>query len=204
VDARTRVLVDDKPASILDVRPGFVAVVSFRGASGQPALEVDAFSASSSVPAGVKPAAGVVRSISHSELVLVSLDGVTIHYGLDAQTRVLVDGKPASVLDVRPGFVAVVRPGPVTATGSREARRVYTFAPASERGAHLYSGSVVSVSTRAIVLRARSGGTFRVALAARTRVFVDGTPAAIRDVRPGDIAVVRTGSRREVWAFGAR
>lgn len=202
VDARTRVLVDDKPASILDVRPGFVAVVSFRGASGKPALEVAAYTASSSGTAGVKPVAGIVRSISPSELVLVSLVGVTIRYGVDAQTRVLVDGKLASVLSVRPGFVVVVRPGAASATGTRAAHRVYAFAPSSERGAHLYSGSVASVSTQAIVLRGR-GGTFRVALAAKTRVFVDGTAASIGDVRPGNVAVVRTGSRREVWAFGA-
>src|SRR5712691_6878851 len=51
VDERTRVLIDGKPASIIDVRPGFVAAVSFRGTSGQAALEVDAFSTSPALPA---------------------------------------------------------------------------------------------------------------------------------------------------------
>lgn len=205
VDARTRVLIDGKPASILDVRPGFVAVVSFRGASGQAALEVDAFTTSPSLPARVEPAAGVVRSISRSELVLTSLDGTTVHFRVDASTRVLVDGKPASILDVHPGFVAVVRPGTATGNGSGqkagELREVFAFAPARQRGAHLYSGAVASVSVHAIALRARSGGTFRLALAANTRVFLDGTPASIDAVEPGDVAVVRTGPRREVWTF---
>lgn len=207
VDKRTRVLIDGKPASILDVRPGFVAVVSFRGASGQAALEVDAFSTSAALPARVESAAGIVRSVSQAELVLRSLDGSTVRVSLAGETRVLLDGKPASVADLRPGFVAVVRPQAPTGNGQGKkpggARSVFAFAPASQRGAHLYSGVVVAVSVHAIVLRAGAGGTFRVALAARTLVFVDGKRASIRGVRPGGVAVVRTGSRRELWAFAA-
>lgn len=207
VSARTRVLIDGKPASILDVHPGFVAVVSFRGGSGQAALEVDAFTTSPSLPARVESAAGVVRSVSRSALVLTALDGAAVSVGVDAATRVLVDGKPASILDVRPGFVAVVRPEARAGNGrgkkAGELRKVFAFAPARQRGAHLYIGAVASVSVHAIALRARSGGTFRVALAAKTVVFVDGTRGSIRDVAPGDVAVARTGSRYEVWAFGA-
>lgn len=207
VDERTRVLIDGKPASILDVRPGFVATVSFRGANRQVALEVDAFSTSKALPARVESAAGIVRSVSQAELVLSSLDGSTVRVSLDGETRVLLDGKPASVADLRPGFVAVVRPQTPTGKGRGKkpggARSVFAFAPASERGAHLYSGVVVSVSVHAVVLRTRARGTFRVALAARTVVFVDGKPASIHGVKPGGVAVVRTGSRRELWAFAA-
>lgn len=204
VDARTRILVEGKPASILDVHPGFVAVVSFRGASGQAAAEIDAFTTSPSLT----PIAGLVRSNSRSELVLKSLDGTTVHFRINAATRrVLVDGKPASILGVRPGFVVVVRPGTATGTGKGtaqktvEAREVFAFAPSRQPGAHLYSGAVASVPVHAIVLRSRSGGTFRLALPANTRVFLDGKPTSLDAVEPGDIAVVRTGPRREVWAY---
>jgi hypothetical protein len=44
VDRRTHVLVDGRAASILAIRPGFVVVVSLRGASGQAALQIEAFS----------------------------------------------------------------------------------------------------------------------------------------------------------------
>jgi hypothetical protein len=148
---------------------------------------------------------GVVQSVSASGLMLKTLDGSTVAAAVDARTRVLIDGKPASILDVHPGFVAVVRPGTATGNGSGqkagELREVFAFAPARQRGAHLYSGAVASVSVHAIALRARSGGTFRLALAANTRVFLDGTPASIDAVEPGDVAVVRTGPRREVWTF---
>jgi len=206
VDARTRVLIDGKLASILDVHPGFVAVVSFRGTSSA-ALEVDAFTTSQGRPTRVESAAGVVRSVSRSALVLTALDGAVVSVSVDASMRVFVDGKPASILDVRPGFVAVVRPVAQKGNGKGKKagvlRHVFAFAPAPQRGGHLYSGAVVSVSVRVIALRARSGGTFKLALAANTRVFLDGTPASINAVKPGDVAVVRTGPRREVWAFRA-
>jgi hypothetical protein len=206
VDERTRVLIDGKPASILDVRPGFVAAVSFRGATGHVALEVDAFS-TPPVPVRVESAAGIVRSVSPAELVLFSLGGSTVRVSLAGETRVVLDGKPASVADLRPGFVAVVRPQAPTGNGRGKkpggARSVFAFAPAGQRGAHLYFGGVVSVSTHAVVLRAGARGTFRVALAAGTLVYVDGKRASIRGVQPGGVAVVRTGSRRELWAFAA-
>src|SRR5205807_192928 len=86
VDARTRVVVDGKRGAILDVRPGFVAVVTARGASGQAALEVDAFSSS---PTSVEAAAGVVRSVSPGEVVLDALDGARVRVAVDAATQVL-------------------------------------------------------------------------------------------------------------------
>src|SRR6266536_337940 len=108
INARTRVLIDGKPASIVDVRPGFVAVVTMRGASGRAALEVDAFTTSPGPAAPVATAAGVVRSVSPGRLVLASLEGRILTVVIDAAARVYLDGKPASLVDVRAGFVAVV------------------------------------------------------------------------------------------------
>jgi glucose/arabinose dehydrogenase len=52
---------------------------------------------------------GIVQSVSRSVIVLKELDGSTLTIRVDAKTRVLLDGKRASLLDVRPGFVAVVK-----------------------------------------------------------------------------------------------
>jgi hypothetical protein len=52
---------------------------------------------------------GIVQSVSRSAFVLKELDGSTLTIRVDAKTRVLLDGKRASLLEVRPGFVAVVR-----------------------------------------------------------------------------------------------
>ncbi len=207
VDARTRVFVDGKPASILEVRPGFVAVVTARGASGQPALEVDAFSTSSSPQASSKPVAGVLRAVAGNELVL-SLGASSLSVVIDASTRVVVDGRPASILEVHPGFVAVVRPTAATAPGNGKKKAVvlselFAFSPPRQASTHLYRGTVATVTVQAITLRTQNGGTLRIAITAKTRVFVNGAAGSIRQLKPGFVAVARTGPRRELWAFGA-
>lgn len=202
IDAHTRILVEGKTASIHDIHPGFVAVVSYRGGSGQAAAEIDAFTPAPKLT----PIAGLVRSSSRSALVITSLAGTTVHFRVNTATRrVLVDGKAASILAVRPGYVVVVRQGATTGKGSAkttEAREVFAFTTSHQPGSHLYSGAVVSIPPNAIVLHARSGGTFRLALPPTTHVFLNGTAVASLDaVEPGDIAVVRTGTRHEVWAY---
>jgi hypothetical protein len=207
IDARTRVLIDGKSASIFDVRPGFVAVVTTRGASGQAALEVDAFTTSSGPAAPVVTAAGVVRSVSPGRLVLASLEGRILTVVIDAAARVYLDGKPASLVAVRAGFVAVVirsQGGKQGGKGgkNRGPQEVFAFAPPPQ-GARLYRGVVASVTVRTVVLRSRSGSQVRIRVIPSTRVFVNGIPGSIRQVEPGFVAVVRTGPRHELWAFSA-
>lgn len=207
IDARTRVLIDGKPASISDVRPGFVAVVTMRGASGQAALEVDAFTTSPGPAAPVATVAGVVRSVSPGRLVLASLDGRILTVVVDTAARVYVDGKSASLVDLRAGFIVVVRP-----QAARHGRRggksgglqeLFAFAPPRQKGARLYRGVVASVTVRTAVLRSQSGKQVRIRITPSTRVFLNGTRGSIRQVEPGFIAVARTGPYRELWAFSA-
>ena len=208
INARTRVLIDGKPASIVDVRPGFVAVVTMRGASGRAALEVDAFTTSPGPAAPVATAAGVVRSVSPGRLVLASLEGRTLTVVIDAAARVYLDGKPASLVDVRAGFVAVVirsQGGKQGGKGgkNRGPQEVFAFAPPRQEGARLYRGVVASVTVHTVVLRSQSGSQARIRVTPSTRVFVNGIRGSIRQVEPGFVAVARTGPRRELWAFTA-
>lgn len=195
IDATTRVLVDGSPASIFDVRPGFVAVVVERGASGKPALEVQAFSTSSAP----LPAAGVVRSVTATRLVLVERGGSSVTFDADTLVRVFVDGRRASLAAVRAGFTAVVR------RAAGEQRELHAFSPPrTKAGGRLYDGVVTSVSGNTIVVQTRNAGRLRFALGTSTAVFVDGKPSSIREVDTGDLVVVRTGPRRQVWAFSVR
>jgi hypothetical protein len=216
VDARTRVFLDGQAASILAVRPGFVAVVSLRGASGQPALEVEAFTTTSGLSA--RPFVGVVRSVPAGAVVVTGFDGAQVTLKAESLARVVVDGKPASVGAIRAGFVAVVKRA---ATGRNEKKgkakgkekkasrpsevsqpsELFAFSPPEQRGARLYDGVITSVSDHAILLQAQNAGTLTVTLTAKTAVFADGSPGSIHKIRAGDLVVVRTGPRLEIWAF---
>lgn len=207
IDTRTRVFIDGKPASISDVRPGFVAVVTMRGASGQAALEVDAFTTSPGPAPPVATVAGVVRSVSPGRLVLASLDGTILTVVIDAAARVYVDGKSASLADVRAGFIVVVRP-----QAAKHGRRggksggpqeLFAFTPPRQKGARLYRGVVVSVTVRTAVLRSQGGNQVRIRITPTTRVLLNGARGSIRQVRPGFVAVARTGPHRELWVFSA-
>lgn len=207
VDARTRVLVDGHPASILDVRPGFVAVVTERGKSGQAAQEVDAFSPAHTPPHSGKPLAGVLRTVSHNRLVLVS-EGKSVTMVIDGATQLHLDGEPSSISELKAGLVVVVRP---TADSSKDngkkkaihLRELFAFSPPRQASAHLYRGTIATVTGQAIALRTEGGGTVRIAVTAKTRVFFNGARGSIGQLKPGFVTVARTGARRELWAFGA-
>ena len=204
IDAKTRVFVNGKRASILAVERGFVAVVTYepgkRGEKAKAAREVQAFGTPrpSSAPAGAD--SGIVQSVSASALVLKTLDRSTLVVRIDKKMRAFVNGKAGSILAVKPGFVAVVR-----RLLGQPAREVWAFAPQHEQGARLDLGVVPSLTPGAIVLGKAGGGSVAIELDARTRVFVNGKAGSIHDVEPGFVAVVRRllgQPAREVWAFG--
>ena len=215
IDSKTRVFLNGRPASILDIEPGVVAVVTYDGGEKAPAArEVRAFSPSFH-PATFNGGRGTVQSVSAGTLVLEGLDGGTLHVKIDKKTRVLLNGKHKPILDIEPGSVAVVTYAgaqpkraktvkPKQPLGGRAAQTVWAFTPQGGAGARLDQGVVQSLAPDAIVLDGH-GGTLRLELDASTRVFVNGKAHSIRAVEPGFVAVVRHvsgGPAREVWAFG--
>lgn len=121
---------------------------------------------------------GIVQSVSVRAVVLKELDGSTVRVPVDAKTRVLVDGKPASLRAVKPGFVAFAKWAAGKATQELQA-----FNTAGV-------GVVESVSADAVVVQEARGSTVTIPVDAKTRVFVDGKPASLRDVKPGYYTVV--------------
>lgn len=143
---------------------------------------------------------GIVQSVSATAIVLKELDGNTITIAVGKSTRVLVNGRAASLSDIGPGFVAAV-----TYEEGKPARAIEAFGvglpvPVSE------SGTVKAVSTSAIVLKGRRG-VVTIPVDGATRVYVNGRPASLLDVKPGFTAVVTRegdGPAREIRATGKR
>jgi hypothetical protein len=191
IDSGARVRVNHRLASLLDIRPGFVAVISRRGNA---ALTIEAFSAALA-PVRGRPAVGAIRSVTNDTIVLAPSNGTTVTFAVDPATRIFVEGKPAAIRRLTPGYLVVVRPAAVPSR--RTAYELDAFPPA-----HLSRGAIASVTTKAIVLRSPSGITTTIALTAATRIFLDGASASAAQLRSGLVAVVRTAPRREVFAFG--
>jgi len=126
---------------------------------------------------------GVVQSVSATEIVLKALDGSSVTVPVDTATRVLVDGRLASLHDVKPGFVAVAK----WKTG-KAAQQLQAFDLSSTSGERL--ATVKSVSTTRVVVTGANSGTLTIHANVRTRVFLDGRPAALKSVQAGDTLVV--------------
>jgi hypothetical protein len=102
VAVSTRVFVDGKRASLRDVRAGFVATVAWK--TGRPARVLQAFDLLSQNAVSV----GVVDSVSADVLVVKESDGTTLSVPVNARTRVLIDGKRASLAAVKRGYTVVI------------------------------------------------------------------------------------------------
>ena len=96
IGARTRVLLNGLPATVADIRPGFVAAVAHDGT--EPARVIRAFGR---IQTTIDR--GIVVSVSCSAFVIRTLDGTTHTFHVTARTRVRWRGLRGSVAAIRPG-----------------------------------------------------------------------------------------------------
>jgi hypothetical protein len=98
----THVFVDGKRASLRDVKAGFVATIAWK--TGKSARVLQAFDLLGPHAVSV----GVVDSVSADVLVVKESDGTTLSVPVNARTRVLIDGKRASLAAVKRGYTVVI------------------------------------------------------------------------------------------------
>jgi hypothetical protein len=132
---------------------------------------------------------GLVQSVSANAVVLKALDGSTANIPVGPQTRVLVDGRIAPLTDVKPGFVAIVK-----WEGGKSAQQLEAFDLSTKSGERL--ATVESVSKTAVDVTGASGGTVTIHANVRTRVFLDGKPSSLRNVKAGYTLVLRAGTTK--------
>jgi hypothetical protein len=191
VDANTRIRVNDKPASILAIQPGFVVVLTQHGNAP---LTVDAYGATL-VPAGVRPVVGTLR-LSTAASVLLSVPGHGgDRFALDPASRIFVDGKVGSTGRLVAGDVVVVRPA------AGESKTAYEVDAFSHPGA--YGGTIASVTSTTLAVRTRPGRLLRFRMASFERLYLNGASASAARLRVGLVVVVRGTPRRELWAFAS-
>jgi hypothetical protein len=96
IDGSTRFYVGDRPASLGDIKPGFVVTAAWR--DGSAAAEISALNPSPG------PSVSIVASVGTGKIVVTSPDGSSTTIRVNNRTREFVDGKRARPQDVKPGY----------------------------------------------------------------------------------------------------
>ncbi len=100
IGPKTRVFLNDSPAPLSSIQPGYVAGALHDG--GRPAVYIRAVGR-----APVTVDRGVITAVSSGSLTLRTAAGpVTLTVG--PTTAVMINGQPASVTDLHPGYAAEV------------------------------------------------------------------------------------------------
>ena len=108
----THVFFDGKRATLADVRPGLVAIASWK--ANRAAQKLQIFDASVTV--------AVVRSVTRNGVVVKMPAGTSVKIRVTPTTRVLVDGKPANLDAVKAGFLLVLKSAAPRSTPATELR----------------------------------------------------------------------------------
>jgi hypothetical protein len=125
---------------------------------------------------------GVVQSVSASRIALRELDGGLVSIAVGPQTRVVLNGRAASLADIQPGFVAAVsHNGDGPATAIRAFGRVQAIVD---------SGVIVSRARRALTIRTGGGTTLSFRITSRTTIRWRGLLVRAAALRPGRFAQV--------------
>ena len=116
-DANTKVKVNGKDASLNDVKPGVVIRVSPTTGT---AVDIQAFppqTAPATQVATSRPVYSTIASVdmTSGKVVVKKSDGQEATVATDANTKITVEGKAATLGDVKPGMRIVVRPPTGTA-----------------------------------------------------------------------------------------
>jgi hypothetical protein len=124
---------------------------------------------------------GIVQAVRPHGVVVRQLDGRKLFVPIGARTAVSVNGSPATLADLRPGFVVAF-----TARARGVALTLHASNPSGGGASAPKAGAVQSVSGDAVVVAGPNGGTVTIAVAARTQVFLNGSPVTIGEIAAGD------------------
>jgi len=121
VDQGTVILVDGRQGDLHNVKPGFVVIAKWK--PGGTAQLLQAFNLS--------PQSGevllTVRSLRPNAVIVTAADGSTVTIHTNAKTRVLIDGKVATLRGVKAGFTLVT--AAATTRGHKPASELRFLSP---------------------------------------------------------------------------
>jgi hypothetical protein len=101
VDGSTRFYVGDTPASLGDIKPGFVVTGKWKDGAAE---EVRAFNPSPAPTVSTVSTVSTVASVRADRIVVTAPDGSSTTIRVSDRTREYVDGKRGKLRDVKPGY----------------------------------------------------------------------------------------------------
>lgn len=188
VNADTKIVVNGQAATLADIQIGYRALV--RGKKGEPAKLIRAGQA----PAAGTIVRGLVASVGSDSITVKTKDGTTTTIAVNADTKIHVNRKAATLADVKVGYhVVVVRTaadGPAKAISASKAHAAH--------GAHSFlEGVVDSVGADSITVKLHNGTTVTVSVTPATRIHLMGHEgaAALSDIQAGfRVVILRAGN----------
>ena len=127
---------------------------------------------------------GVVQSVASDSVTLTRKKGDPVTVQVNGDTKIVVNGKSATLSDVKIGYVALARVP--KAGGPAKLLRAHAV-PALGT---IVAGQVDSVGGNSITLKKKDGSTVTIAVNADTKIFVSGKAATLADVETGYVAYV--------------
>jgi hypothetical protein len=182
VNGDTKIVVNGKKAQLADVEVGYVALARVAKGGGPAKL----------LRAHEKPApgtllAGKVDSVGGNSITLKKRDGSTVTIGVTAETKIVVNGKAATLSEVEAGYLAVVRR--TAADGPAAVIRAYEKKQGAGQSL-LVHGVVDSVGSDSITLKGKADAKLTIHVTAQTIIRVGGQAGQLSDVKSGYRALV--------------
>jgi hypothetical protein len=193
VNGDTKIIVNGKAGALADIKVGYAAEARLTAAGG-PAKILRAHE----LPAPGTVVVGQVDSVGSNSITLKKRDGSTVTIPTNGDTKVLVNGKAATLADVEAGYHALVRR--TAPDGPAAVIRAYE----KKEGGHklLVRGTVDTVGPDSITLKGHGGATATIHVTAQTIIRVGGQPGALSDIKSGYRALVlRAGAGGDALAI---
>jgi preprotein translocase subunit YajC len=140
---------------------------------------------------------GTVAAVGSDSITLTLKKGGSLTLAVTADTKIRVNGAPATLADVLVGYQAVVK-----RASDGSAQRIDAKDPAFKKVVH---GIVDSVGTDSITLKLKKdGSSLTIAVTADTKIRVNGSPGALSDIHAGFRAEVKQNSDGSAKAINAK
>jgi Domain of unknown function (DUF5666) len=192
VNGDTKIVVNHKAGKLADIEVGYRALI--KGKRGEPAKAIRAYE----VPAAGTVVAGKVTSTGGDSITLQKRDGSSVTIGVTPDTKILVNGKAATLADVETGYHAVVRR--TAPDGPAAVIRAYEKKEGGQK--LLVRGVVDSVGSDSITLKGHGSATLTIHVTAQTVIRVGGQAGALSDIKAGYRAfVLRAGAGGDALAI---
>ena len=179
VNGDTKIRVGHRAGTLADIQVGYRAIAKLSKGGG-PAKWLRA----KKPHAKRNAVTGKISAVGSDSLTLTKKkDGSSVTFSVTSDTKIRLNGKPATLGDLAPGFRAVVK---LASDGSAAAIRAVD--PATRPVALV--GKVTAVGSDSLEVTLRNGASATVAVTSATKIRVGGQAASLSDIQVGYRAVV--------------